>query len=154
MGRQFGWRVGVGIAVADVLKGLLAATLVRLIAPELIWLAPAVIALGHCYPIWHGLNGGQGLAPATGALFVADPLIGLLTLLLGLLVMGAHRALQLRRFLPLGAQPVAGIVTLTVMFFVAEARDGRLAAWGVVWLAAVLLLRGVHVLLSPKPGAA
>jgi acyl phosphate:glycerol-3-phosphate acyltransferase len=154
MGRQFGWRVGVGIALADVLKGALAASVVWVFAPELIWFAPAVVVLGHCYPVWHGFNGGQGLAPGTGALWVADPLIGALTMLIGLGTMGLHRALKLERIVKLGAQPLSGIVTPFVLVFIAQARDGATAVTGVLLMTAVLLARGVHVLLSPKPGSA
>jgi glycerol-3-phosphate acyltransferase PlsY len=153
MGRQFGWRVGVGIAVADLLKGALAAVIVRLFAPELIWFTPALVALAHCYPVWHGFNGGQGLAPATGALWVVDPVIGALTTALGLSLMGLHRAFKLERVVKLGAQPIAGILTPLALVFVAQVRDGATGVIGVLLMTAVLLARGVHVLLSPKPGA-
>jgi acyl phosphate:glycerol-3-phosphate acyltransferase len=153
MGRQFGWRVGVAIAVADIVKGALAAGVVAWLAPELIWFAPAVAAFGHCYPIWHGFNGGQGLSPGTGALYVADFVVGLVTMIAGLGVMALHRIFKLERFVRLGAQPTAGIVGLIVVFFVAQARAGSQGALGVLLLGIVLLARGVQVLLSPKPGA-
>jgi glycerol-3-phosphate acyltransferase PlsY len=153
MGRRFGWRVGVAIALADIVKGVLAALVVWWLVPDLIWYAPAVVALGHCYPVWHGFNGGQGLAPGTGALFVADWLTGVVTVVAGLAVMGVHRAFKLERFVKLGAQPTSGIVALPIIFFTALARGGAVAGWGVALLGLVLLARGVHVLLSPKPGA-
>jgi acyl phosphate:glycerol-3-phosphate acyltransferase len=154
MGRQFGWRVGVAIAVVDVLKGALAAGVVRVFAPELIWFAPAVVALGHCYPVWHGFNGGQGLAPATGALWVVDVVVGAVAMLGGLLVMGVHRTFKLERFVKLGAQPLSGIVTPLALVIVAQTRAGSDGVIGVLLMTAVLLARGVHVLLSPKPGSA
>ena len=153
MGRRYGWRVGVTVAIADILKGALAAGVVFALAPSAIWLAPAIVALGHCYPVWHGFNGGQGLSPATGALWVADPITGLVTMVGGLGVMGLHRVLKLERIIRLGAQPTGGIVGLVIVFFVARGRAGEIAGWGVALLGAVLLIRGVHVLLSPKPGS-
>lgn len=153
MGRRFGWRVGVAIAIADILKGALAAGVVLLLEPRALWFAPAIVALGHCYPIWHGFNGGQGLSPATGALWVAEPLTGLVTMLGGLGVMALHRLFKLERIVKLGAQPTGGIVGLVIVFFVARARAGEIAGWGVVLLGAVLLIRGLQVLLSPKPGS-
>lgn len=153
MGRRFGWRVGVAIALADILKGALAAGVVALLEPRAIWFAPAIVALGHCYPIWHGFNGGQGLSPATGALWIADPLTGLVTMVSGLGVMALHRLFKLERIVKLGAQPTGGIVGLVIVYFVARARAGEIAGWGVALLGAVLLIRGLQVLLSPKPGS-
>ena len=153
MGRRYGWGVGVAIAIADILKGVLAAGSVLLLEPNAIWFAPAIVALGHCYPIWHGFNGGQGLSPATGALVVADPLTGLVTMVSGLGVMGLHRLLKLERMVKLGAQPTGGIVGLVIVFFVARGRVGEIAGWGVLLLGMVLLIRGLQVLLSPKPGS-
>ena len=153
MGRRFGWRVGVAIAIADILKGALAAGVVLLLEPAASWFAPAIVALGHCYPIWHGFNGGQGLSPATGAIGVADPLTGLITFVSGLATMALHRLFKLERFIKLTAQPFGGIVGLAIIFFVARAREGEIAGWGVVLLGVVLLVRGVQVLLSPKPGS-
>ena len=153
MGRRYGWRVGVAIALADILKGALAAGVVFALEPRAIWFAPAIVALGHCYPVWHGFNGGQGLSPATGALWVADPLTGLVTMVSGLGTMALHRLFKLERIVKLGAQPTGGIVGLVIVYFVARGRAGEIAGWGVVLLGVVLLIRGLHVLLSPKPGS-
>lgn len=153
MGRRYGWRVGVAIALADILKGALAAGVVFALEPRAIWFAPAIVALGHCYPVWHGFNGGQGLSPATGALWVADPLTGLVTMVSGLGTMALHRLFKLERIVKLGAQPTGGIVGLVIVYFVARARAGEIAGWGLVLLGVVLLIRGLHVLLSPKPGS-
>lgn len=154
MGRRYGWRVGVAIAIADILKGAISAGVVLALEPSAIWFAPAIIALGHCYPVWHGFSGGQGLSPATGALWVADPLTGLVTMVGGLGVMGLHRLFKLERLVKLGAQPTGGIVGLVIVFFVARARAGDIAGWGVLLLGVVLLIRGLHVLLSPSPARA
>jgi len=153
MGRRYGWRVGVAIALADILKGALAAGVVFALEPRAIWFAPAIVALGHCYPVWHGFNGGQGLSPATGALWVADPLTGLVTMVSGLGTMALHRLFKLERIVKLGAQPTGGIVGLVIVYFVVRARAGEIAGWGLVLLGVVLLIRGLHVLLSPKPGS-
>ena len=154
MGRRYGWRVGVAIALADILKGALAAGVVFALEPRAIWFAPAIVALGHCYPVWHGFNGGQGLSPATGALWVADPLTGLVTMVSGLGTMALHRLFKLERIVKLAAQPTGGIVGLVIVYFVARARAGEIAGWGVMLLSVVLLIRGLHVLLSLSPARA
>ena len=154
MGRRYGWRVGVAIALADILKGALAAGVVFALEPRAIWFAPAIVALGHCYPVWHGFNGGQGLSPATGALWVADPLTGFVTMVSGLGTMALHRLFKLERIVKLAAQPTGGIVGLVIVYFVARARAGEIAGWGVMLLSVVLLIRGLHVLLSLSPARA
>ena len=154
MGRRYGWRVGVAIALADILKGALAAGVVFALEPRAIWFAPAIVALGHCYPVWHGFNGGQGLSPATGALWVADPLTGLVTMVSGLGTMALHRLFKLERIVKLAAQPTGGIAGLVIVYFVARGRAGEIAGWGVVLLGVVLLIRGLHVLLSLSPARA
>ena len=153
MGRRYGWRVGVAVAIADILKGAISAGVVFALDSGAIWFAPAIVALGHCYPVWHGFNGGQGLSPATGALWVADPITGLVTMVGGLGVMALHRLFKLERIIKLGAQPTGGIVGLVIVFFVARARAGEIAGWGVILLGVVLLIRGLQVLLSPKPSS-
>ena len=71
----------------------------------------------------------------------------------GLVTMALHRLFKLERIVKLGAQPTGGIVGLVIVYFVARGRAGEIAGWGVVLLGVVLLIRGLHVLLSPKPGS-
>ena len=77
----------------DVAKGALAVALARALDAEpLTWaLTGAAAFLGHLYPVFFGLRGGKGVATALGALGVATPLAGLLTVATWLLVFGISR---------------------------------------------------------------
>jgi acyl-phosphate glycerol 3-phosphate acyltransferase len=152
MMRQFGVVGGTGIMLADILKGALAAFVANQISNEVVWFAPAAATLGHCYPIWHGFKGGQGVAPACGALTVCSSLIGLLTIALGTLIIVLHRIFKLKPFVKLGAVPFSVIVTMPVMFVTVAAREGRTALIGYVLIVVVMVARGAQVLLTPKPG--
>ena len=153
MVRRYGWAVGLGIAVADVLKGLLAVLPVYFFASDWLWLAPAVAVLGHCYPIWHGWVGGQGVAPATGALYGVDVLIGAVTILSGLGFMGLHRVLKLKPYVKLGAVPFSAIVTLLLLLAIAYSRHGLTGLGGIGLVILVMGVRGLQVLRSLPPSS-
>jgi acyl phosphate:glycerol-3-phosphate acyltransferase len=153
MVRRYGVVVGIGIAVGDVLKGLLAVLLVYFLARDWLWLAPAVAVLGHCYPIWHGWVGGQGVAPATGAMYAVDPLLGGVTMLSGLGFMGLHKVLKLKPYVKLGAVPFSAIITLILLLVMAFSRYGLTGLGGIGLIILVMGIRGLQVLRSPPPGS-
>jgi acyl phosphate:glycerol-3-phosphate acyltransferase len=153
MMRQFGVAVGLGIMLLDIAKGALAAFVASRISSEVLWFAPAAAALGHCYPVWHGFRGGQGIAPACGALTVCSSLIGLTTMALGTFFVVLHRVLKLKRLVRLGAVPFSAIVTLSIMIVMIFKLEGATALTGFLLMLAVMIARGAQVLLTPKPGA-
>lgn len=67
---QFGWGAGILVAFVDFCKGVLAVGLAQLLDLELgiQLLALSLAVLGHCFPIFAGLRGGQGLATTLGGL--------------------------------------------------------------------------------------
>jgi acyl phosphate:glycerol-3-phosphate acyltransferase len=152
MMRQFGVAVGLGIMVADILKGALATFLASRISSEVLWFAPAATALGHCYPIWHGFKGGQGIAPACGTLTVCSSLIGFTTMALGTFFVALHRLFKLKKLVRLGSVPFSAILTLSIMTVMILKLEGTTALTGFLLMLAVLLTRGAQVLLTPKPG--
>ncbi|MFN3266373.1 MAG: glycerol-3-phosphate acyltransferase [Deinococcales bacterium] len=154
MVRRFGWKVGLAIAFGDVFKGFVATLPIWQFAPDWIWLAPASVALGHCYPIWHGWVGGQGVAPATGAIYSADALLGAVTFFSGLGFMLLHRVLKLKPYVRLGSVPFAAIVTLLIVLGLAYSRHGIAGVSGIGLLILVMGVRGLQVLRSPPPGSA
>ena len=81
--RQFGWRAGVLIALADILKGTLAVEFATLLIHPDCWqyLCGAFVVLGHDFPVFAHFKGGQGFATTTGVflgLFPGLTMIGFL----------------------------------------------------------------------------
>jgi acyl phosphate:glycerol-3-phosphate acyltransferase len=153
MMRQFGIAVGLGIMLADILKGALATFAASQISSEMLWFAPAAATLGHCYPVWHGFKGGQGIAPACGAITVSSSFIGLSMMILGTFFLVLHRILKLKRFVKLGGVPFSAIVTLLIVTVMISRREGGTALVGFFIMLAIMVARGAQVLLTPKPGS-
>lgn len=149
--RQFGWRVGLAVAVADVLKGALAAILVRVLAPDLAWWAPLAVVVGHNWPVFFGFRGGQGLLPAFGGVLGVSPAVALPCLAVGFAALGVHRALGLKARVRLAGQPFGALFALPLALVLAWRLEG--VVWPIVALLAAMLLRGVQVLASPVPGS-
>jgi len=94
--RTQGTAFALGVVLIDVGKGVLATSLPALLPRLLPGLLPVLqpaasgftggpdivdqtllcgmaAVLGHCYPVWHGFQGGKGAAAAVGALVVIQP---------------------------------------------------------------------------------
>jgi acyl phosphate:glycerol-3-phosphate acyltransferase len=76
MYHTLGPRLGIMVAVIDVLKGTLAVLVAQLLGLELIWqmLAGACAIIGHDFPIFVKFRGGQGTAVAVGTMLPLFPL--------------------------------------------------------------------------------
>lgn len=83
---QFGWGPGITVAAIDFSKGALAVGLARLFDLELgiQILALGLAVLGHGFPIFAGLRGGQGLATTLGGLLT----LSFFEMLAGLILYG------------------------------------------------------------------
>ncbi len=74
--RVAGWLPGILVMILDIGKGALVGwiTLRAGASPLILWLATALVVVGHCWPIFAGFRGGMGMATAGGALLVYWPL--------------------------------------------------------------------------------
>ena len=147
--RQFGWGVGVLIILLDLGKGALGVWVVQMLAPGLVWFVPLMVVLGHCWPVFFGFNGGQGLIPMFGAMLAISPVVILPCVALGFALMGLHRVFKLKRFVRLNAQPFAGGTVLPIGIALSWWRYGPVV-WPLLLMAAAMMLRGLQVLRSPK----
>lgn len=73
--RQFGWRAGVLVALADIVKGALAVQVAGLLGLPEVWhfLCGFFAVLGHDFPIFARFKGGQGFAATTGVFLSLFP---------------------------------------------------------------------------------
>jgi glycerol-3-phosphate acyltransferase PlsY len=79
VGRVLGKRTGRAVLALDAAKGALPVLGARLaFGADDPWTAAVGTAavVGHCFPVWHGFDGGKGAATAAGALLASSPAAG------------------------------------------------------------------------------
>jgi acyl phosphate:glycerol-3-phosphate acyltransferase len=145
--RQFGWGVGLSILALDVGKGALVAWMMRSWTPGLEWFAPLLVGLGHCWPVFFAFRGGQGLAPMAGAAGFLNLLVLWPALLLGLVLMLAHKLFKLERFIKLRALPFAALAVAPTVVILGWRLEGQ--GLPLVLALVALVLRGSQVLSQP-----
>ncbi len=118
--RVLGPKLGVGVMVLDLLKGVVAVGLIALIRidGEPAWMAPnatgwlmvaagAAAVLGHIYTIYAGFKGGKGVATGAGVALALAPV----PVLVGAVLFGAIVALT--RYVSLASMVAASSLPLT-----------------------------------------
>lgn len=84
-----GWKIGVGVGIFDISKGIAAVLLAGLLFPQQALAAPAAgtaAVLGHMYPVWWKFRGGKGFATYIGITLAMNWKLGLVILALIILV--------------------------------------------------------------------
>ena len=120
-----GWWPGIAVAVADFCKGALSILLARALDLPLEWqlVTGACVVLGHDFPVFAGLRGGQALAATIGVMFALLPTetAGALVLF-GLIYLTTHR-FSLSAGVGMAALPAlgvtAGLPTVTLAYVAA-----------------------------------
>ena len=92
--RLLGWKLGLGVLLADIGKGAIAAGVgLALDGHRGAYVLGVAAVLGHVFPVTRRFKGGRGVATAAGALVVVFPLI---VLVLGVvwfvIARGLHKA--------------------------------------------------------------
>lgn len=88
--RILGWKPGIVVLVADVLKGFVPVTLAMLflLVDQVLVVALAAI-IGHVFPAWIQFRGGKGVATGLGITLALVPIVGLLGFLVYLIGVAA-----------------------------------------------------------------
>ena len=99
--------------IGDALKGSVAVIAAQQagLSETLIALVALAVFLGHLYPIFLKFKGGKGVATAAGVLLALDPIIGLATLGVWLLVAYVSRYSSLAALCAAAAAPVVSALT-------------------------------------------
>ena len=73
--RQIGFLEGLIVLIVDIGKGAAAILIAQALGLDSIWVYAAGFAalVGHCYPVWIGFRGGQGVATLIGVFLVLAP---------------------------------------------------------------------------------
>ncbi len=110
--RAAGKKAAILTLLADMLKGLLPALIVKILLQNdaLTALAGAAAVLGHNFPVYLAFKGGKGVATSFGVVLAVAPWTGLICLLLWLLTAMVWRYSSLSALLAFAAYPVITIV--------------------------------------------
>lgn len=128
--RILGWKVGVPVIVADILKGMLATYLgLRLGGETLGILAGIAAAVGHCYPLFANFKGGKGVAVGAGIFLIVAPKVILLAAVMFLLTLFIFRYVSL--------SSVVGALTVGLLTFV---YDQSLFLTTLSWLLVIFVI--------------
>jgi acyl-phosphate glycerol 3-phosphate acyltransferase len=149
--RQLGVGWGIGVALADVLKGLLVAYLSQFAqAPWALPLMGVALVAGHNWPLYFGFRGGGGIAPTLGFFGALYPTIALVAVGLALGVAGLYWQLywkhQRKSWYPIPVGAVVGYAYALWAFWPTGA-----GFWAFLGVSLVVALRGLTLLRPGKP---
>jgi acyl phosphate:glycerol-3-phosphate acyltransferase len=90
--RTLGRDMGIAVMAADILKGLVAVVIARLLTDDP-WppVAAAAAIAGHVFPVWLRFKGGKGVATSGGAVIGLMPLAALILFAIYVAVVGTTR---------------------------------------------------------------
>ena len=144
--RVLGAKKGILVMVLDMLKGLVAVLLARLILGSAGDLYLAIIAffavMGHLFPVFYGFKGGKGIAVTAGILLGITPLT-----MLSLLVMWGI-IVAITKYVSLGSV-AAGFMT-PVFYFLYTHFLFKVPFETVIWPTAVFAAIGTATIISHR----
>lgn len=106
--------------VGDLLKGLIAVILARLLGVHGVWLAciTLIVVLGHIFPLFFGFKGGKGVATAFGALLGLAPAMAIVTGITWLVVIVFSRYSSLAALIATVLAPIYILLFADFNYFV------------------------------------
>ena len=115
--RTLGKKAGALTFVGDVLKGLIAVLIARLIAYSVhmdqstcAYLAVVAVVLGHNYPVFLGFKGGKVVATSLGSMLGMNPLIALICLGFFIIIVAITKYVSLGSVLGIGLSPIIMLI--------------------------------------------
>ncbi|NMC62483.1 MAG: glycerol-3-phosphate 1-O-acyltransferase PlsY [SAR324 cluster bacterium] len=112
VGRVLGIRAGIATLLIDLLKGIIAVLIARLIFNNSVFYgsAGAVVVCGHCFSIPGKLRGGKGVATSFGVLLIFNLWTALLALGVFILVFWRSRIVSLSSISAALSAPIFAIL--------------------------------------------
>lgn len=154
--RILGSKFGVMVMVGDILKGMLAVALFKLLPYYLtnelertnlmIGLGLAAV-VGHIYPIWAGFKGGKGVATLFGMVLAIQPVVAISCVAVFLVVLFLTRYVSLSSIL-------AGIALPVCVLWVYNEKEVFYRVFAIAVAALIILThqKNIHRLLNGSEG--
>ncbi len=95
--RTYGKKMGVITLLLDVLKGIVAILICRILDVGVEWeyVCAVAVILGHNFPLYFGFKGGKGVATSLGTVLMLDWKIGLIVAVVAISIMATTRYVSL-----------------------------------------------------------
>ncbi len=95
--RTYGKKMGVITLLLDVLKGIAAILICRLLNVGAQWeyVCAVAVILGHNFPLYFGFKGGKGVATSLGTVIMLDWKIGIIVGIIAIAIMAITRYVSL-----------------------------------------------------------
>ncbi|NLK97039.1 glycerol-3-phosphate 1-O-acyltransferase PlsY [Defluviitalea saccharophila] len=145
--RVMGWKSGIITFIGDLLKGILAVVICKLIFPDQVaagLYAGAAAVAGHNWPVFLKFKGGKGIATTIGILLAFDYRIGIICAVIMAVV------IFITRFVSLGSILMA--ISIPILFSIFWKTNYELMILGVFLMGSALLRHRTNIerLLSGK----
>lgn len=105
--RAFGKKIGAMVFIGDVLKGVIAVLIGKTLGVTGMYLAGAMVIIGHNWPVFLNFKGGKGVATTIGVMIIASPFVTMICFVLGLVVIIATRTVSLGSIIGMAMAPLA-----------------------------------------------
>ncbi len=127
-----GWKEGILVAVHDALKAMISVIIARYCFSDCLYgqyVAGVSSVLGHIYPFYLHFKGGKGTASFIGMILALDPLFGIVTLALLLIIMVVSDYIVLGTF---------SAITIVPLYIFIKTHD--FIAMGIILIASLVIL--------------
>ncbi len=109
--RAFGAKIGVWAFVGDVLKGVVAVLIGKVIGEEYGgYLAGAFVIIGHNWPALLNFKGGKGVATTIGVMLTINPFVSLICFAIGLTIAVLTRMVSLGSIIGMSLAPIVILI--------------------------------------------